>query len=258
MSGMVPDKSSAYPDERNWEDIPIHLQTIQIMKTILLCIITSVFFVSCSAGEDISTVANLSAPGAITPEEYPANTSNPFDTRGKAIYDALQFYYQDHQTPNSVSALSSQIRHVSAKVFRNGNPTGRLIPFTDEMVESIMEDPDESMLLIVENSVLQVYAKNNLITFLQHLIIKRQEEFSVTYDYITDYEQEVLNDTVFSAEEMETILTVASISRYSLYSAEDRKDRDWETNVGGKSLRPFFGTNEMPIISIIALLSEVI
>ncbi|MHC0443072.1 hypothetical protein [Flavobacterium sp. 3-210] len=228
------------------------------MKTILLCIITSVFFVSCSAEEDFSTAANLSAPRDIMPEQYPANASNPFDARGKAIYDALQFYYQDHQMPNSVSALSSQIRHVSSKVLGNGSHTGRLIPFTDEMVESIMEDPDGSMLLIVENSALQVYAKNNLINFLQHLIVKRQEEFSVTYHYITDYEQEVLNDAVFSAEEIETILTVASISRYSLYSAEERKDRDWETNVGGKSVRPFFEANEMPIISIIALLSEVI
>lgn len=228
------------------------------MKTILLCIITSVFFVSCTAEDDISTVANLSAPRDILPEQYPGNISNPFDARGKAMYNALQFYYEDHQTPNSVSALSSQIRHVSAKVLRNGNQTGRLIPFTDEMVEAIMEDPDGSMLLIVQNSVLQVYAKNNLITFLQHLIVKRQEEFSITYNYITDYEDEVLNDTVFSAEEIETILTVASISRYSLYSAEERKDRDWETNVGGKLVRPFFETNEMPIISIIALLSEVI
>jgi hypothetical protein len=228
------------------------------MKTILLCIMTSVFFVSCSVEEDYSTVANLSTRRDSMPEQYPANTSNPFDARGKAIYDALQFYYQDHQTPNSVSALSSQIRYVSAKILRNGNQTGRLIPFTDEMVESIMENPDQSMLLIVQNSALQVYAKNNLITFLQHLIVKRQEEFSVTYNYITDYEQEVLNDTVFSSEEMETILTIASISRYSLYSAEERKDRDWETNVGGKSVRPFFEANEMPIISIIALLSEVI
>lgn len=255
---MVPDKSSAYPDERNWETIPIHLQTIQIMKTILLCIITSVFFVSCSAEEDFSTLANLSAPKDIMPGQYPANTTNPFDARGKAIYDALQLYYQDHQTPNSVSALSVQIRHISAKVFRGGNQTGRLIPFTDEMVESIMENPDESMLLIVQNSDLQVYAKNNLTIFLQHLIVKRQEEFSITYDYITNYEQEVLNDAIFSAEEMETILTVASISRYSLYSAEERKDRDWETNVGGKSVRPFFETNEIPIISIIALLPKVI
>lgn len=255
---MVPDKSSAYPDERDWEDIPIHVQTIQIMKTILLCIITSVFFVSCSAEEDFSTGAALSAPGDSMPAQYPANTSNPFDTRGKAIYDELQFYYQNHQVPNSVSALSSQIRHLSAKVLGKGNQNGRLIPFTDEMVESIMEDPDGSMLLIVENSALQVYAKNNLITFLQHLIIKREEDFSVTYNYITDYEQEVLNDAVFTSEEIETILTVASISRYSLYSAEERKDRDWETNVGGKFVRPFFEANEMPIISIIALLSEVI
>jgi len=258
MSGRVPDKSSAYPDERNWEDIPIYLQTIQIMKTILLCIITSVFFVSCSADEDFDNAANGSAPGDHTQGQYPANTSNPFDAKGKKIYDELYFYYQNHQAPNSVAALSNEIRHVSKKILRKENQTGRLIPFTDEMVESIMEDPDNSMLLIVQGSALQAYAKNNLIGFLQQLIVERQEEFSVTYDYITQYEQEVLNDTVFSSEEMETILTVAAISRYSLYSADERKDRDWETNVGGKPVSPFFEANEMPIISIIAFLYTVI
>lgn len=258
MSGRVPDKSSAYPDEMDWEDIPIHLQTIPIMKTILLCIIASVIFVSCSIEEDFKTAANLSDERDIKEVQYPANTSNPFDSKGKEIYEELHFYYQDHQTPNSVSELSDQIRYLSEKIFNKVNQTGRLIPFTDEIVESIMEDPDNSMISIVQNSVLQVYAKNNLISFLQHLTIKRQDEFSITYDYITDYEQEVLNDTVFSSEEMETILTVASISRYSLYSADERKDRDWETNVGGKTVKPFFEANEMPIVSIIALLYEII
>lgn len=230
------------------------------MKTILLCIISSVFFNSCSAHADIEVVENSSGVFERDPVEveYPANAANPFDVRGQEIYSILCLYYQTNRTPNSVSELAAQIGQVSERVFGQRNRTAKLISFTDEMVESIMEDPDNSMILIVQNSVLQLYAKSNLISFLQNLIMKRQDEFSVTYNYITDYEAEVLNDTVFSSEETETILTVAAIARYSLYSAEERKDRDWETNVGGKPLRSFFETNEAALISVIALLDGLI
>ncbi|MDR6761894.1 hypothetical protein J2Y38_002103 [Flavobacterium sp. 2755] len=229
------------------------------MKTVLLCI-TFVFLTSCSADSDLGAAESLAGKidGTETKIYNPSNPSNPFDLKGRRVYETLQLYYHKSKSPNSIPELAQQIRFTSEKLNTKGVQTKRLIPFTDEMVESIMEDPDNSMISIVQNSTLQVYAKDNLIGFLQHLIIKRQQEFSVTYNYITDYEQEVVNDTVFSSQEVETILTVASISRYSLYSAEERKDRDWETNVGGKSVSSFFEVNQAPIISIIALLSVII
>lgn len=230
------------------------------MKTILLCIIASVVLFSCSYDTDFETLEKQSSlfernSGKV---EYPANASNPYDGKGQHIYQALSFYYQNNQTPRSISELRNQLGYISARIVGTSTQTSRLIPFTDELVESIMEDPDNSMMLIVENSVLQNYAKNNLISFLQQLIIKREQEFSITYNYITGYEEEVLDDTLLTAEETETILTVASISRYSLYSADERKDRDWETNVGGKTSKPFFEVNEVPLISIIALLYKII
>lgn len=225
------------------------------MKTILLCIIPAIFFNSCSAdSENLSGIFERDTSKV----QYPANASNPFDVRGQEIYNVLNLYYQNNHTPNFIPELASQIGQVSERIFGQRNQTTKLISFTNEIVESIMEDPDNSMILIVQNSVMQVYAKNNLISFLQNLIMKRQDEFSVTYNYIIDYEAEVLNDKIFSSEEMETILTVASISRYSLYSAEERKDRDWETNVGGKPVRSFFKTNEAALISVIALLEGLI
>lgn len=229
------------------------------MKTILVCIITFLFFISCSPESDFET--------AMPPSNYeqkterlksPANPSNPYDFKGEKLYESLQLYHQERQSPRSVSDVKGQMRFITESLGRKSTASGRLILFTDEIVESIMEDPDNSMILIVQNSILQVYAKNHLISFLQDLIIKRQDEFSLTYDYIVDYETAVLNDTVFSSEEVETILTVASISRYSLYSAEERKDRDWETNVGGKPIMTLFKTNEVPIILIIALLQKMI
>ncbi|MCV2484337.1 MULTISPECIES: hypothetical protein [Flavobacterium] len=230
------------------------------MKTILLCIITILLSVSCSADEDFEAAEILTdlANAPVTDNNFPANPINPFDMEGKRIYEALEVYYQKNHSPNSVSELADQIRHISNKLDRGEGKSSRLIPFTDEMVQSIMDDPDNSMISIVQNSVLQAYAKTNLINFLQHLIVKRLEEFSITYSYITDYEEEVLADTVFTSEETETILTVASISRYSLYSEEERKDKDWDILVGSKPARPLFGTNEVPIVSIIALLERIL
>lgn len=253
----MPDKSSAYPDERDWEVIPVHIQTTKIMKTVLLCCITFFLIFSCSADSDLEIPVELSNT-TDSNVEYPANPKNPYDLKGKKLYEDLSSYYQDNPSPNSVSQLGDQIRFMEDKLYHRGAKTNRLIPFTDEMVESIMSDPDNSMIAIVQNSDLQPYVKNNLIAFLQQLIIKRQQEFSVTYNYITDYEAEVINDTVYSSEESETILTVTSISRYSLYSEEERKDRDWEVIVGGKPAKAFFKVNEVPLISIIALLERII
>lgn len=136
--------------------------------------------------------------------------------------------------------------------------TARLIHFTDEMVQDIMQDPDNIMILIVQNSILQMYVKENLISFLQNLIGKRLEEFNIVCSYITDYETQVLEDTTFTAEETETLLTVASISKYSLYSEEERKDKDWDILNGNKPARPFFGNNEIPVIFIVGLLDQLI
>lgn len=230
------------------------------MKTIFLCIISAIFFISCSADSDFEIAEKTSAnkEAKTVEKSYPANPVNPFDLKGKMIYEALDIYYQEKQFPISVSELADQISFVSSKLDDMKGNTSTLITFTEEMVQSIMDDPDNKMILIVQNSALQQYAKTNLIAFLQELITKREQEFSITYDYITRYESEVISDFVFTTEETETLLTVASISRYSFYFERGRKDRDWNIIVGDCVTKPFFEVNEMSLISIIALLDRLI
>ncbi|MFD2943298.1 hypothetical protein [Flavobacterium notoginsengisoli] len=226
------------------------------MKTILLCIIIPVFFISCSAEPDAQTSVNLpnADAGAAAQTGGPANPANPYDKNGAKVYSVLNEYYKNSLAPNSVSELAGQIRFVAENFYNNRNTTGRLIPLSDEMVQSIMEDPDNSMISIVQNSVLQSQVKTGLIAFLQGLILKRQQEFDITYSYIVQYESDVLADVVFSNEEKETILTICSISRYSLYSEEERKDKDWDILIGNKRAKRFFSAGEAPLISVIALL----
>jgi hypothetical protein len=229
------------------------------MKNFLLCIVTSIFIVSCSSDSDIESQENASHKAEAKDKlQLAENPINPFDAKGKKIYETLALYYESNHSPNSVSDLTKQIVYISEKFDSKAGNTKRLITFNDEIVESIMSDPDNCMITIVENSALSSYAKTSLINFLQNLIIKRQEAFNISYNFISGYESTILNDEVLISEEEETVLTVASISRYSLYSAEERRDRDWELLIGSKPAAPFFEKNEDSVITIIALLNHLI
>lgn len=226
------------------------------MKTILLCITVSLFLISCSSDSDFSAAENKLP--ADKKYQLPENKNNPYDKKGKEIYEKLNVFYEKNKTPYSYSELADQINFIYGRQNIESLKSSRLIEFTDEIVESIMTDPDNNMILIVQGSILGSYAKTSLIAFLQNLILQRQQEFSISYNYITGYESDVLIDNDLTSDETETILTVASISRYSLYSAEERKDRDWETSVGSRPAKTLFTVKESALASIIAMLGNYI
>lgn len=229
------------------------------MKNLLLCSVVFFLLISCSTDSDPIS-PELNSNNSLKPIDTlgPENKSNPFDYHGKQYYDAITSYEKEHQYPSSIREIADQIRFVSTK-FGKGNHTGKnIIPFTDEIVESIMADPDNSMILIVQNSLLSASAKSSLINFLQGLIVQRNLEFSVTYDYIISYEDTIIDNGTFNDDDLDTILTVTSISRYSLYSESQRKDRDWEKTAGNKFAKSMFSENEASIISIISLLERIL
>lgn len=226
------------------------------MKNLLLCITALIFLISCSADSDFDKSANDQTQSVETNiSKFPANNTNPYDSIGKGFYKALDLYYVEKQFPNSIKEITNQIKFVSATVTKRSN-TSKLIVFNDEIVEAIMSDPDNMMISIVQNSSLGIAAKANLINFLQNLILQRQEEFNVIYEFIISYESTVIDNNEISDDEKETLLSVTSISRYSLYSESERKDRDWEKNVGSRTAKPFFVKNQVSLVSLIALLGK--
>jgi hypothetical protein len=230
------------------------------MKNLLICSISLCFLISCSADSDVKTSEindNVSSQSKILLFS-PAKKTNPFDSKGKEYYDALIVYQKQNKFPNSITEITDQIRFVSSQ-FEKGRITSRsVISFNETIVASIMTDPDNSMIQIVQSSLLGSAAKVSLINFLQDLIAQRQLEFSIAYGYIVAYEGTVLESVTMSEDDKETILTVTSISRYSLYSESERKDRDWEKSAGNRITKPFFSNNETSIISVIALLDKLI
>ncbi|WP_348825585.1 hypothetical protein [Flavobacterium aestuarii] len=229
------------------------------MKNLLLCIATSLFFISCSTDSDFDISENgMNQPLVSNISVAPENKANPMDLKGKTFYKALTPYSGENKFPNSIDEITNQIKFVSAKIGSKSITSKRAIVFNDDIVQSIMADPDNIMISIVQSSSLGSASKTDLIAFLQDLISRRQQEFEDNYNFITTYENTVLLNQTFSADDKDTILTVTSISRYSLYSESERKDRDWETSVGSKMAKPFFKRNQVSIIYIIALLHQLI
>ncbi len=229
------------------------------MKNLLLYFVLSFCIISCSTDADFKDAPkNSSLETEFIDSVSPQNKANPFDSVGKQYYDAITLYRQKSPFPNSISEITAQIEFASTKLNSSTLTRRNVILFTDEIVESIMADPDNSLITIVQGSTLSNEAKALIIDFLQGLILQREQEFTVIYNYVVSYESTIIANTTLNTDEKDTILTVASISRYSLYSEAERKDRDWETSVGSRQVLPFFSHNEVGLISAIAILDKII
>lgn len=229
------------------------------MKKNIICIVFTILMISCSTDSESNPSEYIDTlKEANTISVVPENKANLFDFKGSLYYNALILYRENKKAPNSITGIAEQIQFISGKFDSASKTAKNLIVFDDQIVQSIMHDPDNIMINIVQGSSLSTSVKSNLTSFLQNLILHRHDEFDVIYSYIISYENVVLENGVLTEDEKDTILTITSISRYSLYSETQRKDRDWETSVGSKISRSFFLSNEASIISIIALLKVLI
>lgn len=231
------------------------------MKNLLLSSILICLFSSCSNDSDLFESEN----NTIDPTSFAndtltlaENNKNPLDYKGKQYYQAIMLYRGQNQFPHSATAITTELNFVSQKLYKGKNTGKSIIAFNDSIVESIMADPDAGMIAIVQSSLLGSGSKTSLINFLQGLIGQRQLTFSSAYDYIVSYEDTVLQSNIFSGDDADTILTVTSISRYSLYSESERKDKDWDTSAGNKTVRNSFTGNQVALISVIAILDSLL
>lgn len=227
------------------------------MKNFILCF--ALLFVSLSCSSDLDPDKNVGAvSGPDSIKNVSANFSNPINSIGKKYYDHLQLYLRDNGSPNSVKEIADQIRFMASIISDSDLQGEENVPLTDEMVETLLADPKNSLIELVKESSLSNRAKDQLVVFLQSLLDKREQEFEELNKFIISFERVIYNDPSLNLDEKETILSVTTISTYSLDSEEEHRDRDWETNMGSKMDKPYFKTNIVPIISTIAMLKNVV
>lgn len=228
------------------------------MKKFLLSIVLPILVISCSTESDFNPSENNNASEAalINNSEIPENKANPFDEQGRKYYEVLGAYLKENGAPHSTSEVIKQVQFISSEYDRTGDTKKVSIAVVPEQVSWIMTDPENSLTKIIAISSLGTEAKLSLMNFLKSLIEKKGYEYSALYDFIVSYEAAVQGSTALDENEKETILSVSSVSRYSLYADSGHIDRDWEISVGNRKAGKAFDSHSASIAAVLALFEK--
>ena len=230
------------------------------MKNYLLCAILSFATISCSTESDVDPSLTSDSNRSIlhSKSQVPHNNANPFEGRGQEYFDLLTIYLDNNKVPNSATEMTEQIQFMFQNYDTKRYASRSTASLTSKQVAMVLSEPEKQLIAILESCSLRLEVKEELIHFVQALLTQQDSEYLEQYNYIVSYETKILENTTLSAVEKETILSVASVSRYALYANSKHRDRDWEISVANRKAQPAFNSYQATIISVILLAKELL
>ncbi|MBG6063359.1 hypothetical protein IWX83_003169 [Flavobacterium sp. CG_9.1] len=200
------------------------MKKVFLFLAILMCYSISFILQSCSTDslssqENLPTGFEKAEPNATKNSksrvEIPANSANPFDDEGQALYKQGSYPILKISQKGIVT---SKVRSSDANSVSSGKV---LLILSDSLSE------------IIVNWDVSVEAKLSFSRFINSLLFlsKTEEHYEVLYDFIVDYEASILTSETFSDKDKEVILTNSSVVRYETYEESitppKNKDPDW-------------------------------
>lgn len=207
------------------------------MKNFLISML-AVLAVSCTndyAPED--SVSNFKTKEAASKKNAglnPENEDNAYDIAGRIHNDLLDAFFSGNFSDHPINALSSTIDSISILNSDLQNLPSHY-PANLQQIQEIVNSPEIQLELIIANSSMSVASKNCLSEFMSWAALWQNSDYETIHQSIISFEAAVTNNPQFTAEEKRIILTSSAITRYSLYYASERKDKDWETSVGNRA-----------------------
>lgn len=207
-------------------------------KHILIGIlIFPLIMISCTSEENIEDLTidkkdNFQRPGMIL--SGPENASNPYDSIGRLHNEVLEIYLSTNSdnslSENLTEDIMAQVQLIACSgtinIAQDCNSS-----FAYNTINTIVTNPENSTVSIIENSILTPQGKADLRTLIDSLAAIKDESYQDIHGFITSYESEILSSTVLNNQDKRIILTTSSIARHSVYYDEIR-DRDWDSSVG--------------------------
>ncbi|MXO04367.1 hypothetical protein [Flavobacterium sp. HBTb2-11-1] len=205
------------------------------MKSLLLCIAISLSMFSCTNDNETTTELSKDFKNESTSKATDAaNPNNPFDQIGLDYYNHLKNFELENGPIKNQVQLIKQLLYLTDKGDIKRKTSKSVITITPEMIAVILADPENKLIELINDASLSISVKNNLTGFVNELVDKQDDDYDDVHNYILDYEDGVIADSVLIQDEKDTILKVSAISRYSLYAEARKRDRDWETSVTNK------------------------
>lgn len=202
------------------------------MKNLKVWLVTlPLFTIACTT--DFNDIQEAEMPLAINAKKSlitADNILNPYDYTGRIHNDILETLDDLNIDSTSVEDLGFVIDSIAAAHPEAPASIDSLAGLTSEIVW--IANDNTAIDDILADSSLNSTAQLSLSSFITSLLLVNDEPYEDIYDLIVLYESSVLANIAFTPEEKRTILTTTSIARYSLHRKK-RKDKDWETSVGG-------------------------
>ncbi|SEB01246.1 hypothetical protein SAMN05443667_11542 [Flavobacterium gillisiae] len=200
------------------------MKKVFLFLAILMCYSISLILQSCSTDSEptIDNVPNSFEKAKLNAiknsksrVEIPANSGNPFDDEGQALY--------------------KQGSYPILKISGKGSVTSKVKSSDSNSVASskVLVILSDSLSEIIANWDVSVEAKLSFSRFINSLLFlsKTEERYEVLYNFIIHYEASILTSETFSENDKEVILTNSSVVRYETYEESIRppknKDPDW-------------------------------
>lgn len=210
------------------------------MKNILL-ILVSILSLLISCTNENTDYNNLSESSLSKPKSKntakmlqttsPENPDNAFDIAGKIHNDILDTYLTGNYNCTTIIQISQKVDSISAlnNDFLNLETT---LPMNFGEIQETIDYPQIKLEQAIANSGMTNAAKICLSNFMASIVLWETNEYDAIHLSIISFENSVLSNPQLTAEDKRIILTTSSITRYSIYYAKKRKDKDWETSVG--------------------------
>ena len=200
------------------------MKKVFLFLVLLMCYSISLILQSCSTDSEptIDNVPNSFEKAKLNAiknsksrVEIPANSGNPFDDEGQALY--------------------KQGSYPILKISRKGSVTSKVKSSDSNSVASskVLVILSDSLSEIIANWDVSVEAKLSFSRFINSLLFlsKTEERYEVLYNFIIHYEASILTSETFSENDKEVILTNSSVVRYETYEESitppKNKDPDW-------------------------------
>ena len=206
------------------------------MKLFYLSLMVIPFFISCS---DTSTTNESSFTSSKISDSLPLNASNPYEVAVQLHNFLYETYYDSDSLSGSVSAISSRICQLAKENKRFMSFSGSTLPvLSDNRIEYILTNTSISQSEIIESSLIASASKTSLADFIDSVVLlsDTEDDYSVIFDFIVDYEADVLSNAALTIWDKKVILVTTSITRHSVYERKKRpkknRDPEWDLMVG--------------------------
>jgi len=201
------------------------------MKSIILTpfgILSAILFCACATDTEETVSATGYASYYKSSGSDIGNMANPYDNIGLQYRNFLTAYKSGNFNADSFAAIQAIVQGLTNGTQLLGAGGGTA---TQELLSRCMNSPETALSLILEQSNLSQGGKDALSGFINNYENLSQEPFSLAYSEIVAMENAVSSSTTLPDYDQRVILTVASITRYSLYHS-CCEDTDWKKSVG--------------------------